>query len=155
MRVLGTYPALASVRMPRSAIVLAVHDRDNQAPALLVEFDPDDKGDETRQIERRFVTLQGGQEIPRLAHFVASWRRHQADGGITALFELVDGDVPDDLDPERHADYRLLLEQGFTPVKRDEAHKACWLAPDDEPVGMGTYQAIARLQEHGYGPIVA
>lgn len=161
MRALATYPALAAVRMPRSAVIVAVHAKESgdQAPALVVEYDANDQ----ETVERHFVTLScaKGAPIPAGAGYVSSWRRHPADGGLAALYERVDADVPADLDPERHADYRLLAREGYKPVQAlepgDPGRMTCWKAPDDQPPGgmsLDAMQAIARLQEHGYGPVV-
>ncbi|MCA9268767.1 MAG: hypothetical protein KDA41_09870 [Planctomycetales bacterium] len=144
-------PAAFDVEMPDGAHVIDVavlgSERGHALVTIWALVDTDAK-----PVARTFQIFGTGRELPAtpVGH-VATWREGPF---VWHLFELFGTDLPDDLAPERHADWRLLLEQGFTPVKRDEAHKACWLAPDDEPVGMDTYQAIARLQEHGYGPIV-
>lgn len=146
MRRLKTFPALASVRMPRLARVLGVHPMPapDQAPALLVEYDP-----EHEPVERGFKVLRSGDDVPANGAFVGSWR-DASDGRIAALFELLDMDVPADLvDDQARADYRLLVEQGFT-LRDDKA----WIAPADVPYSMEAVMAAARLQEHGYGPIV-
>lgn len=152
MRALATYPALAAVRMPRSAVIVAVHAKESgdQAPALVVEYDVDDQ----ETVERHFVALScaKGTPIPAGAGYVSSWRRHPADGGLAALYERFDTDVPADLDPERHNDYRLLVADGF--VLRDDK---AWTAPTDVPPGQLSHDqivAIARLQEHGYGDVI-
>ena len=60
MRRLKTYPALASVKLPASAVVLGVHDRGpDQAVALLASYD--DVDDETA--ERRFAVLRSGDAV--------------------------------------------------------------------------------------------
>ncbi len=156
MRKLKTFPALGSVRMPASALVLAVHPRQpaDQAPALLVQYNPDDQ----EMVERGYKVLHSGDQVPPGAVFVHSWRAHDADGGITALFELVDSDLPSDLpDDQARADYRLLLRDGFEYVGKVGSDRHGWKAPDDEPAGNLGYDqmvAVARLQEHGYGSVV-
>lgn len=154
MRKLKTFPALAAVRMPRLARVLGVHPMvvPDQAPALLVEYDP-----EQEPVERSFTVLRSGDQVPSGAAFVDSWR-DVSDGRIAALFELVDSDLPDDLpDDQARADYRLLLAEGYTAAERPGLPRHSWKAPDDVPAGQHSFDAtvaIARLQEHGYGPVV-
>lgn len=156
MRKLKTFPALAAVSMPKGAAVVAVHPRPDvsQAPALLVEYDDQ----EAATVERHFVTLGSGDTIPPGAGYLASWRQHPADGPtIVALYERFDADVPADLDPDRHADYRLLLAEGYKVTLVGSNATRCWTAPDDVPAGamsLDAMQAVARLQEHGYGPVV-
>lgn len=157
MRRLKSFPALASVRMPAGAAIVAVHPRSeaSQAAALLVEY----SDTETAMVERQFVVLGSGDQIPARAGFLSSWRQHPADGPtIVALYERFDTDVPDDLDPERHADYRLLVADGFapSPIPGDDKRHA-WRAPDDVPPGQLSHEqmvAVARLQEHGYGDVI-
>lgn len=151
MRRLKTYPALASVKLPASAIVLGVHDRGpDQAVSLLVSYD--DVDEETA--ERRFAVLQSGDAIPPGAQFVDSWRRNGCGpqmSGIFCLFELVD-EMPADLPADAYPHWRVLQAAGFT-LRADRA----WLAPDDVPPGhLSTEQiiAVATLQEHGYGSVV-
>lgn len=150
MRRLKTYPALASVKLPASATVLAAHDRGaEQAPALVVSYDDTDAETE----ERRFAVLfpAKGDTVPPGAVFVASWRPHPADGGIACLFELAE-DFPADLPAEAYPHWRVLQRDGFK-LRADRA----WLAPDDVPPGhLSTEQiiAVATLQEHGYGSVV-
>lgn len=147
MRRLKTYPALGSVDLPRSAVVLAVHDKGvDQAPALLVSYDDADAEREPR----RFKVLHVGDPVPPGAQFVASWRQHPG-AALAALFELGD-DIPADLPPETHAHYKLLLRDGFT-LRDDRA----WLAPDDIAPGQLSVEqliAVATLQECGYGSVV-
>lgn len=148
MRRLKTFPALRSVTLPRSAVILAVHERGaEQAAALLVSYDDaDDERD-----ERRFAVLRMGDPVPLGAQFVASWRQHPADGGIAALFELGD-ELPADLPAEGAEHYRRLVRDGFT-LRADRA----WLAPDDVPAGHLSAEqiiAVASLQEYGYGSVV-
>lgn len=149
MRRLKTYPALASVNLPASAIVLGVHDRgSNQAPALLVSYD--DTDEETT--ERRFQVLRSTDAIPPGARYVASWREmDKTSAPIACLFELVD-EMPTDLPADAYPHWRVLQAAGFT-LRADRA----WLAPDDVPPGhLSTEQiiAVATLQEHGYGSVV-
>lgn len=151
MRRLKTFPALAAVRMPRLARVLGAHPMPSphQAPALLVEYDP-----EHEAVERSFTVLRSGDQVPTGAAFVDSWR-DASDGRIAALFELVDSDVPADLpDDQARADYRLLVAEGFTPLARGAEASHAWAPPADEPYSMEAVMAATRLQEHGYGPIV-
>lgn len=161
MRKLKTFPALASVRMPKGAAIVAVHPRPqaDQAPALLVEYDDQ----EAATVERQFVVLGSGDAIPGRAGYVSSWRQHPADGPtIVALYERFDADLPDDLpDDQARADYRTLLSEGYAPAPRDPLQcgppRHSWHAPADLPPGQHSYEAvvaIARLQEHGYGPVV-
>lgn len=157
MRKLKTFPALGSVRMPKSAAVVAVHPRPDttQAAALLVEYDDQ----EPATVERSFVLLGSGDAIPARAGYLASWRQHPADGPtIVALYERFDADVPATLpDDQARADYRLLLAEGYTPVPARGLQLTAWKAPDDAPPGQHSFDAIvaiARLQEHGYGPVV-
>ena len=162
MRVLRTYPALASVNMPVSAVIVDALDaeRSGHAPTIVAEVDPDD---EMRTAPRSFRTARvGGEAIPPFGRHLATFRRHRADGGLTALYEVFATDVPDDLDPERHDDFRYLVDAGYRLGKpvgdcdRPETPKARpWIAPaGDEPTAPQVYAAVARLQEHGYGPIV-
>lgn len=155
MRVLKTFPALRSVRMPRLAQILGVHPmaQPDQAPALLVEYDP-----EQEPVERSFAVLRSGEQVPSGAAFLQSWR-DASDGRIAALFELLDSDIPADLtDDQARADYRLLLAEGFEPVPAlGVPRQIAWKAPADVPAGNLSFDAtvaIARLQEHGYGPVV-
>ena len=156
MRKLKTFPALGSVRMPKGAAIVAVHPQSNpaHAPALLVEYDDQ----EAATVQRSFVMVGSGQRIPERAGYVSSWRQHPADGPtIVALYERFDADLPDDLpDDQARADYRLLLAEGYTLVLRGGAAERAWRAPDDQPPGgmsLDAMQAVARLQEHGYGPV--
>ena len=156
MRVLRTYPALASVYIPANAVLVSALERpsDHQAPTLVFECD---YGDDAAVIKRSFVVLHVGATIPPNARHIATWRRHSADGGLSCLYERLETDVPADLDPERHADYRLLAERGFTQAGNRGGERHAWTAPDDYDhmrPEMDVVQAIVRLQEHGYGPIV-
>lgn len=149
MRRLKTYPALALVRLPASAVVLDVRDRgSNQAPALVVSYDEADE----EKVGRRFVTLRPGAAVPPGAQFVASWRElDKPSAPIACLFELVD-DMPGDLPADVYPHWRVLQSAGFT-LRPDRA----WLAPADVPAGhLSTEQiiAVATLQEHGYGAVV-
>lgn len=157
MRKLKTFPALGTVRMPKGAAIMAVHPRPDvsQAPALLVEYDDQ----EAVTVERQFITVHPSGPIPPHAGYVASWREgSDRYGPVVALYERFDADVPADLDPERHADYRLLISEGYTLVGRMDVCKGAWKAPVDQPPGgmsREAMEAVARLQEHGYGPVVA
>ena len=157
MRKLKTFPALGTVRMPKGAAIVAVHPRPDasQAPALLVEYDDA----EQVTVERQFVVLGSGDAIPARSGYLASWRQHPADGPtIAALYERFDADLPGNLpDDQARADYRLLLAEGYTPVPARGLQLTAWKAPDDVPAGQHSFDAtvaIARLQEHGYGPVV-
>ena len=157
MRKLKTFPALGSVRMPKGAAIVAVHPRPgaSQAPALLVEYDDQEQA----MVERQFVVLGSGDAIPARAGYVSSWRQHPADGPtIAALYERFDADLPDNLpDDQARADYRLLLAEGYTYTGTVGTTRHGWKAPDDVPAGQHSFDAtvaIARLQEHGYGPVV-
>ncbi len=163
MRIVRTYPALASVNLPRSAQILDVQPRPDlsQAPALVVSIDDADA--ETEQ--RRFAILDVGATIPLGAQFVASWRDKpenlaQRHGSIRCLFELVE-DIPGDLPPEAVPHYRLLVRDGFEPVLAVEpggpGRLTCWKAPDNVPPGQLSQEqaiAVATLQEYGYGSVV-
>ena len=149
MRRLKTYPALASVKLPASAVVLGVHDRGpDQAVALLASYD--DADEETT--ERRFAVLRSGDPIPPGAQFLDSWRElDKPSAPIACLFELVD-DMPGDLPADVYPHWRVLQSAGFT-LRPDRA----WLAPDDVPPGHLSFEqlvAVATLQEHGYGAVV-
>ena len=158
MRKLKTFPALGSVRMPKGAAIVAVHQADSArvpVPTLLVEYDDQ----EPATVERSFIVLGSGDAIPERAGFLSSWRQHPADGPtIVALYERFDADLPATLpDDQARADYRLLLAEGYTVAWRDGVPKHSWKAPADVPPGMGSFDAtvaVARLQEHGYGPVV-
>jgi hypothetical protein len=159
-RALKTYPALAAVRMPRGAAIVAVHPRGNrdQPPALLVEFNPD----EQEIVERQFIVLALAPTVtlPERAGYVHSWRVPDPwgkPGEIVALYERFDADVPADRHPDAHGDYRVLLGEGYLPFVRADGIP-CWKAPDDVPAGAMSreaMEAVARLQEHGYGSVVA
>ena len=161
-RVVKTYPALAAVRMPSSAVIVAVHPRDgmggDQAPALVVEYNPDDRA----IVERYFIVLSLATpaELFDRARYLHSWRAPNPWGGpgeIVALYELCDADVPADLPADAHADYRVLLGEGYLSVTRADGIP-CWKAPADAPPGAMSreaMEAVARLQEHGYGSVVA
>lgn len=149
MRRLKTYPALASVKLPASAVVLDVRDRGSQqAPALVVSYD--DADEETT--ERRFVALRPGDPIPPGAQFVSSWRElDKPSAPIACLFELVD-EMPADLPAEAYPHWRVLHRDGFK-LRADRA----WIAPDDVPAGHLSVEqlvAVVTLQEHGYGAVV-
>ena len=66
--------------------------------------------------------------------------------------------MPDDLpDDQARDDYRLLVAEGYAVVMRGGDALWCWKAPDDQPAGgmsLEAMQAGARLQEHGYGAVV-
>lgn len=111
--------------------------------------------------KREFVIAGTGHKLPArpLAH-VSTWRE-----GIYVwhLFEMFKNDVPDDLDPDRHDDFRYLVDAGFAlgdpvgdPEQPSTPKLRPWIAPpENEPVDPHVYACVARLQEHGYGPIVA
>lgn len=157
MRRLKTYPALGSIALPRSAVVLDVLPRSfpemSQAPALVVSID--DADEETEQ--RRFVVLSPGDPIPTGAQFVRAWRDKpenlaQKYGRIVCLFEIAD-DLPADLPPEGVEHYRRLVGDGFALRPTDRA----WIAPADVPPGALSHEqfvAVATLQEYGYGSVV-
>lgn len=154
MRRLKTYPALLSVLLPRSAVILAVHPAANIdfAPVLLVSCEAIDD----EKVERRFKVLRSLDTIPPGAQFVHSWRQHPADGGIAALFELAE-EMPAGLPPEMHEHYRLLLREGFTPAHVMPGALHAWKAPDDIPAGQlsnAQLIAVASLQEYGFGSVV-
>lgn len=143
MRIVRTYPALASVNLPRSAQILDVQPRPDlsQAPALVVSIDDADA--ETEQ--RRFAILDVGATIPLGAQFVASWRRHPTDGGIACLFELAE-EVPAAVPAEAHRFYRHLVREGFVWVGN------AWTAPEDSGgLGHEAIIALAELAPYGYG----
>lgn len=143
MRIVRTYPALASVNLPRSAVVLDVQPRPDlsQAPALVVSIDDADEEIE----QRRYAILDVGAQIPTGAQFVASWRRHPADGGIACLFELAE-EIPDAVPVEAHRHYRHLLREGFVWVGN------AWTAPEDfGPLGQDEIIALTELAPYGYG----
>lgn len=97
---------------------------------------------------RTFQVFGTGHDLPRGACHIGTY---DADPFVWHVFELVDTDLPDDLDPERHADFRLLVADGFR-LQPDKA----WKAPDDVPPGQLSHEqmvAVARLQEHGYGDV--
>ena len=59
MRKLKTFPALGSVRMPKGAAIVAVHQADSArvpVPTLLVEYDDQ----EPATVERSFIVLGSG-----------------------------------------------------------------------------------------------
>lgn len=122
------------------------------APTLLVECDP-----AADKVERQFIVAHPGATLPSNASYVGSYRLHPVDGGLSALYELMRSDVPTDLDPERHEDYRLLLREGYGKVLAPGCRYHAWESPNDLPPGsmsLGAMEAVARLREHGYGPVV-
>lgn len=149
MRQLERIPLAAKVRLPQSARVVAVVDDGAHGETLLLEHDPRDC---RPFVSHGFAVITPGRRVPEGAVFVAAWARMAARGGLCALYELTAPDVPVNVPPERHDDWRLLIDAGFT-LRSDKA----WLAPADVPPGNLSgeqYMAIARLQDHGYGPIV-
>lgn len=151
MRRLRTYPALASITLPASAIVLGAHDRGPaQAASLVVSFDDADE----QIVTRRFVVLRQGDPIPHGAQYVESWRRYgcgPSASGVFCLFELVD-DVPPYVPAEAADHWRTLHAAGFT-LRADKA----WLAPADVPAGglsRDQIIAVAELQAYGFGAVV-
>lgn len=145
MRVLRNFPALAAVNIPRSAVILSVHDRGPEQAATLVAS-VDDADDEVEQ--RRFVVLGMGAAIPTGAAFVASFRRDGCgpnNSGIFCLFELAE-EIPADVPAEAHRHYRHLLREGF------EWRDGAWTAPADlGPLGHENIIALTTLREFGYG----
>lgn len=144
MRRLKTYPAFASINMPRSAIILDVKNRGSvQAPSLICSVDDGD----AETVERRFLILpcDGGQRIPAGATFVASWRNLDLiKAPISCLFEL-DLDIPEGVAPELVGRYRTLINAGFTLTPERN-----WRAPDDSPnIAPDHIIAITELQESG------
>lgn len=155
-RRLKTFPALASVRMPSTAVIVAAHPRPdaNQAPALLVEYDD---ADETTT-ERHFMQVHPGGPIPTPGGFIHSWRQSDDPyGPIVALYEQYETGVPDNLPRDVWPEYRLLVADGFEPVQRHGAPNPSWKAPADRTGGtlsLEQMRAVATLQEYGYGPVV-
>lgn len=148
VRVLKTYPALASVRMPAGAEVLAVVPRPDptQAASLVVLADPS----ESKMTERVFRTLEIGDSVPAGARPLGQWRGTPT-GRILCLFEFP-ADVPDGLSEEYVPHYRNLIDDGFT--LRDDL---AWIAPPSVPPGRLSRDqiiAVAMLQECGFGSVV-
>lgn len=104
---------------------------------------------------RTFQVFGTGHDLPYGARYVGTY---DAEPFVWHWFELVDSDLPADLpDDQARADYRLLLAEGYAAEWRDGVPKHSWKAPDDVPAGQHSFDAtvaIARLQEHGYGPVV-
>lgn len=151
-RVLRNFPALASVRLPRSATVLDVQPRPepSQAPALVCSVD--DADNET--VERRYAVLQAGAAIPPGATFIKSWRAPPENlasrvGPIACLFELVAEEIPAAIPPEAHKHYRHLTREGFE-YRGDFA----WYAPTNmQPLSQDDVIALTELLPYGYGII--
>lgn len=152
-RALATFPALRCVNMPAGAAIVAVHAAPSAkvpAATLLVECDP-----AAAPVERQFIVARPGAALPPNAGFVGSYRN--VEGALTAVYELHRSDVPADLHPDRHEDYRLLLREGYGKVLAPDCTYHAWRAPNGLPPGnmsLGAMEAVARLQEHGYGPVV-
>lgn len=156
MAIIKTYPALASVNMPRGAVILDAHPRPSprHAPSLVVSVDPTEQATETRH----FATLESGYAIPDGARFIASWRAPPEVGFVGPLVCLFELDLPFDaaaveLSSAARTAFHSLVSAGFKVRASDRA----WIAPVDvEPGHLSAEQmvAVATLQEYGYGPVV-
>lgn len=145
----ATWQDIARVEMPKGAQVVRLAVQENQS-TLWAIVDPE-QPTETRD----FKVFGTGHDLPPACGYVGTY---ESGPFVWHLFELFDADLPDDLpDDQARADYRLLLAEGYTPVGRMDVCKAAWKAPADVPAGamsLDAMQAVARLQEHGYGPVV-
>lgn len=108
-----------------------------------------------RQVERTFVVVGTGQDMPEGSSYVASW-----DDGpfVWHLLELPQVTAPTELHfaPEALAAYELLLKDGFTDTRDvvdGRPYLRYWVAPDREPLTTEQMKAVATLQEHGFGPV--
>lgn len=143
----------AVLDMPEGAEVVRLalqgpaHGQARLTPTLWALVDDDNPTE-----PRRFLVVGTGHALPRHARYVASW---DAAPFVWHVVELVGEPLPDGLDlpADAEAAYRTMTARGFRSVER-EGGKA-WLAPDDEPLTTEQIMAVATLQEHGFGPVVA
>jgi hypothetical protein len=148
----ATWRDIADVEMPKGAQV--VHFAAEPVPTLWATVDPEQPAE-----TRSFQVFGTGHDLPHGARHVGTYFSGPL---VWHVFELVDSDVPADLPGDQaRADYRLLLAEGYTPTQHflrlDGPPRHSWKAPDDLPAGQHSYDAIvaiARLQEHGYGPVI-
>ena len=147
---LDRYAKGETLEMPEGAQILHV-----QALTFWALVDTD-----APRVPRSFAIFATGETLPPFP--VAYLGTFFEWPFVWHVFELFESDVPDDLDPARHDDFRRLVNAGYRlgePVG-DPAQPATpklrpWVAPcRGEPVDPMIYAAVANLQDHGYGPIV-
>ncbi len=151
MRRLHVRQLADEIKAPANADILAV-----EIGVVIMVYDASEP-----HVARNFVGIADDEPVPVNSRYIGAYRPN-AYGLPRAVFEVFEADVPADLPEEAHEDYRAMLAAGFTLTEprgdrdRPETPTApCWRAPDcDDPVDPMLYAAVARLQEHGYGPIV-
>lgn len=151
--VTGDGEPTCDVQMPVGAQILRLgmqgpaHGQARLTPTLWALVD-----DEAAQEQRRFQVVGTGHAVPQGAAYVGSW---DAAPFVWHVVELP-MPVPDQVAalplPAQNA-YRMLVRAGFTQRWDDGQH--AWVAPSADPLTTEQMMAVAELQEHGFGSVVA